>query len=244
MNNERHVKDLLPAYALGCLDPEELAAVRKHLERCASCRAGLAKYEEVVGALGLAAPPAEPPAALKKRILAGIEPVSPTLEARSSRSIADRVRGFWSIPRVAPAWAAAAILAMAVLAVSNILLWQRLQHLETLAGRLPSQVAALSGSESAPEARGVILYRSAESRATLVVENLPPLSPDRQYQLWLIRDGGRTSGGVFSVSPRGYGTLEVSAPLPLGNYQAFGITVEPAGGSPGPTGPRVLGGEL
>ena len=137
---------------------------------------------------------------------------------------------------------AAAALAILVLAVLNVLLWQRVRSLERLTGSLPAQVAVLGGTGEAPGARGAVFYRAAEPRATLVAEGLPLPGAGRQYQLWLIRDGERDSGGVFSVSPRGYGTLEVSAPLPVGAYQAFGVTVEPAGGSPGPTGPRVLGG--
>jgi anti-sigma-K factor RskA len=61
---------------------------------------------------------------------------------------------------------------------------------------------------------------------------------------WLIENGQRTSGGVFSVSQEGYGSLRVSSPQPLSNYSAFGITVEPVGGSPGPTGNKVLGSPL
>ena len=56
--------------------------------------------------------------------------------------------------------------------------------------------------------------------------------------------GQRTSGGVFSVYDEGYGVLKIDAPEPLISYQNVGITIEPAGGSPGPTGERVLGGDL
>jgi anti-sigma-K factor RskA len=79
---------------------------------------------------------------------------------------------------------------------------------------------------------------------TLVVDGLPALDEMSQYQLWLIRDEQRTNGGIFSVDEEGYGNLWVSSPEPLLSYSAFGITVEPAGGSPGPTGVKVLGGEL
>ena len=79
---------------------------------------------------------------------------------------------------------------------------------------------------------------------TLVVDHLPNLEAERQYQLWLVRDGIRTSGGIFSVSEEGYASLIVSSPDPLDSYQAFGITIEPSGGSPGPTGERVLAGQL
>jgi anti-sigma-K factor RskA len=77
-----------------------------------------------------------------------------------------------------------------------------------------------------------------------VVDSLPVLDVTHQYQLWLIKDGKRTSGGVFSVSQAGYGALAISSPQPLKEFAAFGITIEPAGGSPGPTGDKVMGGSL
>jgi hypothetical protein len=62
------------------------------------------------------------------------------------------------------------------------------------------------------------------------------------FGLALNSDGLRTSGGVFAVNPEGYGALWISSPEPLSSYPAFGITIEPVGGSPGPTGEKVLGG--
>jgi hypothetical protein len=49
------------------------------------------------------------------------------------------------------------------------------------------------------------------------------------------------SGAVFSVDEDGYRGLEIESDEPLQDFESFGITVEPAGGSPGPTGDRVLG---
>jgi anti-sigma-K factor RskA len=62
--------------------------------------------------------------------------------------------------------------------------------------------------------------------------------------LWLINEGKRTSGGVFSVMDNGYGVLIVNSSKPLSTYQNFGITIEPFGGSSGPTGDKVLGGKI
>ena len=99
----------------------------------------------------------------------------------------------------------------------------------------------LAGSEVAPEASGII-YNSADGRnGTVIVDRLPQLGPDQQYQLWLIQHGQRTSGAVFSVDADGYRGLQIASPIPLQDYSAFGITIEPAGGSPSPTGQRVLG---
>ncbi|MCA9973979.1 MAG: zf-HC2 domain-containing protein, partial [Anaerolineales bacterium] len=53
--------DLIPAYALGCLDPDEADRVAAHLADCAACRTELAAYASVVDALALAAPEAAPP---------------------------------------------------------------------------------------------------------------------------------------------------------------------------------------
>jgi anti-sigma-K factor RskA len=223
-----HVEDLLPALALGCLEPLERERVLRHLESCASCRSKLAGYEELAGTLALAAPPAEPPRELRGRIL------------RKARREAQRGRR--AIPPLAWTLAAAALLALSL--GFNLGLWRRVSRLEAASLALPGQFVVLAATEAAAGARGLLLFSSGESEATLVVEDLPALQRDRQYQLWLIREGKRTSGGVFSVTSRGYGCLLIVSPLPLDSYQAFGITVEPTGGSPGPTGQRVMAGSL
>jgi anti-sigma-K factor RskA len=227
MANTAHVDDLLPALALGCLEPGERERVSRHLESCPDCRSRLAGYEELVASLALAAPRAEPPRTLRNRIL------------REAARATPRAR---PVARLGWALAAAALLALSL--GFNLFLWRRVSRLEAAAAVLPGQVAVLASTEAAAGARGLLLFGSGENEATLVVEDLPPLASDRQYQLWLIREGQRTSGGVFSVTPQGYGCLLILSPLPLDSYQGLGITVEPAGGSPGPTGHRVMGGSL
>jgi anti-sigma-K factor RskA len=73
---------------------------------------------------------------------------------------------------------------------------------------------------------------------------LPPLEAGKEYQLWLIRDGQRTSGAVFSTDENHYGGTRIRAPLSLLEYSAVGITIEPEGGSSQPTGTQVLSGPL
>jgi hypothetical protein len=62
-------------------------------------------------------------------------------------------------------------------------------------------------------------------QGTLVVDDLPGLPADQQYQLWLIQNGERTSGGVFSTDESGYGYLEIHAPQPLVSFESFGVTI-------------------
>ena len=72
----------------------------------------------------------------------------------------------------------------------------------------------------------------------LALQGLPALAEDRVYQLWLVRpDGNRDTGALFRSS----GDILVTAPQAFSSYVRFGVTVEPAGGSPSPTGPGALG---
>jgi anti-sigma-K factor RskA len=102
----------------------------------------------------------------------------------------------------------------------------------------------LSPPDSASHATGFVLISADGDDGALVVDGLPPLGESQQYQLWLIRDGQRTSGAVFSTDEKNYGGTRIRAPRPLTDYSAVGITIEPAGGSEQPTGTQVLAGSL
>jgi len=233
----------LPAYVLGCLEEDEAREVSDHLAACPACRAEWLAYLEVVGDLALAVPQEEPPAALKGRLMArlSVRP-RPTAAAAPSPPWWERLRRL--LQGVAPLWAPISLLLIVGLALLNLLLWQRLSRLEKMAPGPEMHIVALVGTEAAPDAHGIVVISGDGEYGSLIVEKLPPLSPEKQYQLWLIQNGQRTSGGVFSVTPEGYGVMEISSPRPLFEYSAFGITIEPAGGSPGPTGAKVLGGSL
>src|SRR5215216_4547092 len=82
----------LAAFALGGLEPEEAAEVRRHLASCPGCQKELRELEEVNHALEAApSPSADPPTYLKDEILARVraevrsfsrEGESPSLEER------------------------------------------------------------------------------------------------------------------------------------------------------------------
>lgn len=235
MPNQTHddITDLIPAYALGALDADEAAQVEQHLTTCARCQADLAAYEAVTDMLPQAAQKIEPSPALKKRLLAQIQTTNTAVPPAPSRwqTWIDNLHQLWRTPRWQPVLALAAV---AVL-IAAFALWQQ-------APPVPQQIE-LTATNAAPDAEGVIEI-ATNGRATLTVNGLPPLAAEQQYQLWLIEDGQRASGAIFSVSDTGAATVTITAERPLATYSAFGITIEPAGGSPGPTGERVLGHNL
>jgi anti-sigma-K factor RskA len=242
MSTNIHVFDLLPAYTLDCLDEEELVRVSEHLAVCAECRAELRSYQAVTDQLALAVPHAVPPTRLKRRLMDRIQPSHPTRDSQPGSSWWQRWTQF--MQRTTPIWGLASLFLILVLVVGNLLLWQQMRQTETTPQVQAMRAVTLAGTQVAPGATGLVILSLDGRHGTLVVDGLPTLDPERQYQLWLIRDGQRTSGAVFSVSSDGYGSVWVSSPLPLSSYSAFGITIEPAGGSPGPTGDKVLGGTL
>ena len=233
--------ELIPAYALDSLGADDAQALSQHLAGCEACQAELAAYAEVVDVLPLAAEQTAPPAVLKGRLMDRVQAQT------AAESVAQEAKSPWWRGAAAdfqawlagPRWRPALLLGILVLAIGNIYFWREATRPSPTAWRR----IRLEGTEVAPEATGII-YISADGRnGTIIVDKLPQLDEAEQYQLWLIADGERTDGGVFSVPADGYQAMLIESPRPLQEYGAFGITVEPAGGSPGPTGDRVLGSE-
>jgi anti-sigma-K factor RskA len=239
---DQHVIDLLPAYALGSLDEDESVLVGIHLKECELCRRELFAYQEVVGVLAYTLPQQEPANQVKENLMQQVSAVA-VAPRRPTKSLS-WWQQFWSKPlSLSPILGIVAVVVVIFLVVSNAVLWDQLGSLRSSQPQ-PMQVVALTGTDADPDSSGMLIISSDREHGTLVVENLLDLGKNYQYQLWLIEDGQRTSGAVFSVDRDGYGSVWVSSPKPLGDYGSFGITIEPAGGSPGPTGDKVMGGEL
>ena len=238
VSDQTHVLDLLPAYAIGSLDAEELRSVEEHLRHCLLCREESSAFESVAEHLSFAAPVEVPSADLKNRLMGRVQSARPREERSSPAAPA---RSFWE--RLLPVWSVASLLLIVALTGFSLLLWQRVNQIEfsTSAGM---RAVPLSPADAASTATGFVLISADGDDGALVVDGLPPLGEEQQYQLWLIKDGQRTSGAVFSTDENSYGGTRIRAPLSLLEYSEVGITIEPFGGSLQPTGERVLGGPL
>lgn len=230
---EKHILDLIPAYALGALEVEEVQEADRHLELCPACQAELIAYRQVVADLALASPQHNPPARLKERLMKQVHKSAAQASPGWMQQVWQRMRPLSAV------WAMSSLVLILVLTASNLFLWQQTHKLQS---KLRS--VTLNDTAAAPNAAGLLVLSVDGESGTLVVDGLPALGQSQQYQLWLIDKGKRTSGGVFSVSQEGYGSLWIDSPKPLILYQSFGITIEPFGGSPGPTGKKVLGGQF
>lgn len=112
---------------------------------------------------------------------------------------------------------------------------------------LLAQVVAVAGesydmppAQSDSPAFATVAWLDQPGVGVLRAANFPPLPPDMVYQFWLIKDGARTSGGLFTVDGEGRGSLIFTPGGSLDDFDGMGVTPEPAGGSDGPTSPPVV----
>jgi hypothetical protein len=254
----------LALYAMHGCSVEEAAAVRSHLNECASCRAGL---EEVSGDLALVAMSVEQhplPEGARQRFIekisaaqespkrAGQATVVPIGSAQPARMFAT-----W-VP-----WAAAAALALiaVLLGVKINSLNQELRdeshqladlsvenaHAQEVLDVLtaPSaQRVLLTASKAAPVPSARAVYLASRGGLIFQASNMGPLPENKTYELWVIPANGKAPipAGLFRPDAAGSASL-VLPPLPVGiQAKAFGVTIERAEGSATPTLPIILAG--
>ena len=143
-----------------------------------------------------------------------------------------------------PAFGAIAAVLILLLGAGNVLQWFRI----TAAARTPVApgffTIVLTGADPSQRVTGTMVLDTNNWGGTLAMRGLPRLDPGHQYQLWLVKEGHRISGGVFDADEYGYANLLLRVPQDFRGFTATGISVEPAGGSPTPTGARVATGKL
>jgi anti-sigma-K factor RskA len=239
MEVENHVIDMLPGFVLDALTIDETNQVAEHLAGCPTCQAELARMQQVADEIPLALAQTAPPHDVKTRLMTAIH----SRQLRGSISSQPTSLGQRLVGLVRMRLPALGLALLVVMVLGNLLLWRQL-NLSNHQATTPMRVVALVSTIDSPQAVGTLVMDQTGEYGTLVVDRLAVLDIKQQYQVWLIKGGERTSGGVFSVNYEGYASLELLAPLSLIQYDAIGITIEPAGGSPGPTGAKVLGGEL
>lgn len=236
MTNDTHVFELLPAYVLGSLDAEEARSVREHLTGCYLCRQELDAFQGVADELAWSVSGASPASDLSSRLMERIQSLQ---SERAAQTAARR-----PLKRLLPIGALSGLLLLVLLAVSNILLWQRLNNAEVLTGPMGMRAIALHNTAAAPAASGFVIMGADGRNGVLVVDKMPPLDASHEYQVWLERYSSNTAGSTFSVDEHGYRGIRLEAPESLLSYSTLFVTIEPAGGSPNPTGAEVLSGSL
>jgi anti-sigma-K factor RskA len=239
------IEQQLAAYALEALEPAEWRIVDTHLAQCDKCRSALAEYQIISEGIALSTPVIEPSARLRARLIAalGAQSGDPAPTSRTA-----------GLP-----WRWGAGLAVGLMLVVNGYLALQTRGLARQQKELTAQLQAdqvALGLAAYPtrktavvqgdEGYGALVYEPYLEVSILYAWDLEPLESDYTYQAWLIKpDGTRVSAGLFqATADQAFVQLVIHAPGPLHDYVGFGVTIEPQGGSPAPTGPRIMGTDL
>lgn len=245
---------LLGAYALDAVEPDEAAALERHLESCPRCRDELRNHREVVGVLAYSGQ--EAPEGLWDRVAASLRPSEEDAPDLTLRLLspggrpdgspgglgASSVRRRPRRPRVVGAMSLLAAAAVAVIALLGV----EVTRLQNRTNHLSGEVSAMSGQPtmaevrqalSTPGSKRLALSPAGGGAAALDAVILPggegylydarlaPLSSDRTYQLWGVVGDQRISYGVLGSTPSSVTAFRASA-----GVAALAVTAEVAGG--------------
>ncbi|MFN9870887.1 MAG: anti-sigma factor domain-containing protein [Cyanobacteriota bacterium] len=235
--SQSRIDFLLAGHALGDLDAEEREELADLLRQRPELRTRLEEFSTTLELLPLALPATEaPPARLRQRLLERSSAASPNQGVSRIRA------GSWLIP----ALMGAALLVLGVQLQQTrqqvAQLQQRLQPIEpnlrAVNRRLP-----LRAMDSGGRIAGEVLVTGNSSHNLLVLDDLPPLPPDKTYRLWA-KVNGREVGCVPFV-PDNDGHVAMPIPTsPTSQASSVSVSVETVPDGQKPRGPMVLSGAI
>jgi len=229
------MNDLYELYVLGALEVEQAAEIDQHVAtQCAYCSQRIQDAVAVTSAMCGLAEDHKPPARLRRRVLASVRP-----EARSRTGIV-AVAGLSA--------ACAALLALTLWSVRSVrsdraqiasLLAERNQLRETVEILSESDTRTVQfGRNNQPHGR---VFVNRNQGLVFVGSQLPALTRDRTFQLWLIpATGAPQSAGVFRPNAAGDFVNVQTTPIDTARIHAVAVSVEPPGGSAAPTTTPIL----
>jgi anti-sigma-K factor RskA len=230
------MSELYELYVLGALEPEETAAIDEHVRsQCDYCATHIGDATLVAASMSGMADLQKPPARLRQRVIASVKP-----EQTKNRN------WLWAVAALSAACVALVIWAIG--SASSIRTYrEQISELTAERGQLREAVEILSRSETRTvqfgradnQAHGRV-FVNRNRGLVFVGSQLPELTANRTFQLWLIPGAGAPqSAGVFRPNPAGDFVDVQTRPIAAG-IQAVAVSVEPNGGSPAPTTTPIL----
>ncbi len=243
--------DLIPAYALDALDPDEKKQVEALLAHDRDAQTLLSDYEAVASVLALGVPTRPAPAHLRANLKAQLAQRPKQLDQPQATAPINNTKSSRPITFPSLMWGAAAALIIVAIGLIALLLIDNNARTNSPAETLYNQLLQQDDSnrfaviaEAADQATGDLLISANNTEAVLRVTSLPDTTSDESYQLWIIsNDNTVQSGGVFDWAT-GHGPYYIVInPETISSLAAVGMTIEPFGGSPlenAPTGERLF----
>ena len=256
---DSRIEELLPFYVLDALTDEERELVESYLREHPEARQQIDDLHSGASLLPYGIAPVEPPRQVKDSLMARVnaDAAARTPSTQPARQPSSRP-WFGNLFQAFSLGAAAVAIAWAILLNVQVLRLQKeisglhetlaaqSNSLEQIIANLPTSppsnviTVSLKGTTVQPRAHGQLIADPKEQTAVLIVSGLPRLQANQTYQVWLIADGKPVSAGLLTVDENGQGVVIVTSGESISSFQSLGISVEPEGGSPQPTGDIVV----
>jgi anti-sigma-K factor RskA len=239
------LRDHYELYALGLVEEPERSEIRAHLARnCEVCSPGVRGARELMALVGAGTPAAEPPARLRRRVVA--------LAGEPARS--------WGWVAALGAVAVAALVAAVLFSARDR---RDSAELVRLRAESQSQTIELARLNEAleilnePDARQVVfgtgvpqpprgrVFVDPKRGVLLLASSLPPAPAGKAYEMWVIPKGGKpVPAGLFQSAPDGTALHLQSGPVDVSSTAAVAVTLEPEAGVPQPTSKPLIAAAL
>lgn len=202
--SHEEIQELLGAYALHALDPDEQAVVDAHLEECPRCQQEVRGHREVATLLGNTGGSA--PEGLWDRISSQLEESPPPMRLSLPEGqgnvipLAPRQRQRSNRFVVAAVGVAASVV-IGLLGAQVVRQDNRIGDLEqALDGTAitDASLARLSSDDGTVSADAVLL---SDGTGYLLASELPGLTAEQTYQLWGLTKDGTVSLGLLGAEP-------------------------------------------
>jgi anti-sigma-K factor RskA len=268
LSNGEHIRlEELELFALGAFLKDEAEALQAHVSGCEECAKKLKQARGSAAVLAFAVKQDHPAGTVKAELMARIRA---NREAEEHFAWPSKIQGpaedrGKAKPETKTHWWTWVLVpaAVALALVSFGLSWQnrrmaaelqkeRLaaaslirdrEQIEKLVGMLaaPDTVTVkLAGTGDTASASGLVKFNAKEG-IVLYAAELPRLPADKSYQMWVVpANGAPISAGLLGPGGHAWGNMWTAEVPPNTQAKAFAVTIEPAGGMPQPTGPKVL----
>jgi anti-sigma-K factor RskA len=227
------LRDELAAYALGALPSEEAAQLERHLADCESCRDRLRWLQPAVDMLGASVEQLTPPPELRRRLMETVraEPAPlPQQDVATTRAEPRGLRwGAWGGLMLRPATAFVAVVLIVAGGAAGY----------ALRGGDGDSTTTIAAQPASPDVSADLVRQG--DNAALHVHELPAISRDEVYEVWVRRGDSVEPASTFVLNRDGTAVAAVPA---LEGADAVLVTREPHGGSEQPTNEPVLEAQL
>ncbi|MEA3319639.1 MAG: anti-sigma factor [Bacillota bacterium] len=237
--------ELVLDYFNGHLAQTEKEEFEQHLATCPECQEELMELQDLLGDVALVSEQASPPPEMKKRILdnvfaADVKPDKAIVTPIASKKEVIETPHIKNTASKKP-WLTTLLAASLLLSLigNGYLMMQNGEDSDLAAEELkqPDNVVTLQPSDAVGSGFAALFQQDQALSVMIQTQDLPELTGNEVYQVWLLKDGAPIPAGDFTIDDQGKGyVFHNIAETTTEDWDTIAITLEPQSGNELPEG--------